>query len=162
LKNLSIFYASISVAYSVICESTDIASSSSLRSFITTATDTTGNTCLERLDPERGVSFLTNKEEAKEEDQTEEDNAEEDNAEEDNAEEDNAEEDETEEDETEEDETEEDTFVSLQITQSYFRFPCVHPLQIEQFFLSFPCSQSLQIIQFCFIFPCVHPLQIEQ
>jgi len=36
-----------------------MASSSSLRSFITTATDTTGNTCLERLDPERGVSFLT-------------------------------------------------------------------------------------------------------
>ena len=58
-KKLSIFYSSISVAYSVICESTDIASSSSLRSFMTTARDTTGNTVLERLDPERGVSFLT-------------------------------------------------------------------------------------------------------
>jgi len=51
---------------------------------MTTARDTTGNTVLERLDPERGMSFLT---EAKEEDEDdEEDNAEEDNAEEDKAE----------------------------------------------------------------------------
>ena len=90
MKNLSIFYASISVAYSVICESTDMASSSSLRSFMTTARDTTGNTVLERLDPERGVSFLNGTEEAKEEDDAEEDNAEEDEVEEDEAEEDNA------------------------------------------------------------------------
>jgi len=59
-----------------------MASSSSLRSFMTTARDTTGNTVLERLDPERGVSFLTGTEEAQEENDAEEDKAEEDKAEE--------------------------------------------------------------------------------
>ena len=64
---------------------------------MTTARDTTGNTVLERLYPERGMSFLTGTEEAKEEDKAEEDETEEDEAEEDEAEEDKAEEDKAEE-----------------------------------------------------------------